>query len=386
MNPQARSGWSQHAYAAGGDPSPPSPSASYQRAPGRRTQAPGASARIAVYGATGTTGALVVKEVLRRGLSCRALGRDARALAALRDVETAACAVTALAPALTGVGLVINCAGPFCDTRRAVEDAALQAGIHVVHICGELAELTELFARDAELRAANVTVVGAAGFSSAVAELVCWLAIKGLTPPLALEVVHGAAASVPSAGSLLSYLKGAGAELGGDDDVKVVELPPPVGARAVRSAPLAEGVTLPRSLGVDDVTCFLAVGPPRAAVLKPAVFTRDPAALQRMLAWRAERGTRGPGDDERAAMAFALKATARTRSHGARTVDMVGADPYGLTALLAVQIAIDVLRSPRAGARAPLEVLDPQPALAALAHAGVRWSTRSFSTDSSRPS
>lgn len=335
--------------------------------------------RIAVYGATGTTGALVVREVVRRGFSCRALGRNRQALAALGaaiNIETVACEVTAVAPALAGVDLVINCAGPFSETRRELEDAAIQAGIHAAHISGEPSELVKLFSRDAELRAAGVTVVGAAGFSSAVVELACWLAVKDLAPPISIEIVHAAVASVPSVGSLRSYLASTDAGGAGNDEVKVVDLPAPVGPRAVRNAPSVESLTVPRSLNIESVTSFFAVGPPRTAETRPAVFMRDRDALERLLAWRDAKGARGPDDVERAAMAFVLVATASTPVGRSRTVEMVGADPYGLTALLAVQIAVDVIRAPKPGARAPLEVLDPQPALAALARAGVRWTVK----------
>ena len=73
-------------------------------------------------------------------------------------------------------------------------------------------------------------------------------------------------------------------------------------------------------------------------------------------------------------MGFAVTATTHSgHVDSSRTVAMTGHDPYGLTAIIAVQTALDVVTKPRPGARAPLEVLSPQRALAALADAGVRW-------------
>ena len=317
---------------------------------------------VAVYGATGTTGALVVSELERRGLRARPLRRDHL------DVDLAG----------AGADVVVNCAGPFSLTRVAVEDAAIRTGVDVVHVCGEPEELTALFARHSDFVSAGITVVGGAGFSSTMAELCGWLAIKGLAPPIALEIVHAASASMPSEGSLRSYLEGVDC-VDDDDDVSVIALPAPFGERTVRAVSLAEGVTLQKSLGVQRVSSWMAVGPPRAAIVRPPAFLRDRATLQRMLIVRAERGERGPSPDERAAMAFAIQATASTMTTSSgpgRVVEMAGVDPYGLTAVLAVQAAIDVAARPKPGARAPLEILDATSALSAVARAGVRWTVR----------
>src|SRR5262249_31525472 len=105
-----------------------------------------ASAKIAVFGATGHTGRFVVKEICRRGRTPVLLGRDRAKLVALSDeiggVEARIATVedaSTLVRALSGVQAVINCAGPFLDTASAIVRAALHAGVHYLDVTAEQA-------------------------------------------------------------------------------------------------------------------------------------------------------------------------------------------------------------------------------------------------------
>jgi len=133
----------------------------------------GLSKAIAVYGAGGHTGRFVVNEALRRGLRVVAIGRDAAKLPA--GVEARVAAVddpAALAEALRGCGVVINCAGPFLDTAEPVIEAALRAGSGYIDVTAEQASAEAVFERfDAPARAAGVAVIPAAGFYGGLADL-----------------------------------------------------------------------------------------------------------------------------------------------------------------------------------------------------------------------
>ena len=128
---------------------------------------------VAVYGAGGHTGRFVVNEASRCGMRVVAIGRNAARLPA--GVEARVAAVddaSALADALAGCGVVINCAGPFLDTAEQVIEAALRAGCGYVDVTAEQASAQTVFERfDARAREAGVAVIPAAGFYGGLADL-----------------------------------------------------------------------------------------------------------------------------------------------------------------------------------------------------------------------
>ncbi len=123
-----------------------------------------------LYGATGYSGGLVARELLRRGLRPVLAGRDARRTAAVAEglglahrvaaVEDA----SALAAALTGVALVVNAAGPFAHTAGPIVHACLARGVHYLDLSGEVPAVDRLSALHATARARRVMVLPSVGF------------------------------------------------------------------------------------------------------------------------------------------------------------------------------------------------------------------------------
>src|SRR5690554_4686794 len=105
--------------------------------------------RIAVYGATGFTGKLVVRELVTRVDSFIIAGRTQAKLDALAAeirashdvvVQTRQASVdyaASLDAMLDGVDVLINCAGPFCDVGLPVVAAALRNEVHYFDTTGE---------------------------------------------------------------------------------------------------------------------------------------------------------------------------------------------------------------------------------------------------------
>jgi short subunit dehydrogenase-like uncharacterized protein len=116
--------------------------------------------RIAVYGASGHTGRLVVAELVRRKLDVVLVGRS---LARLREVgpyETRVAPLGSLADAFTGCEVVINCVAPFVRYGAPVVRAAVAAGAHYLDISGEQGYIKEIFDTfGSQAQAAGVAVV-----------------------------------------------------------------------------------------------------------------------------------------------------------------------------------------------------------------------------------
>src|SRR5438045_893650 len=103
------------------------------------------SGLIAVYGATGYTGRLVVAELAEAGADLVIAGRNPDRLEALRsDLKLDAPAVSArlddpasLRDLLSDCGAVINCAGPFVLHGEPVLRAAVETRTHYLDTTGE---------------------------------------------------------------------------------------------------------------------------------------------------------------------------------------------------------------------------------------------------------
>jgi hypothetical protein len=140
---------------------------------------------VAVFGATGHTGRFVVDELLRRGLTPVAVGRDGEKLAAAgfreRGIATRWASfdnAASLAAALEGVAAVINCAGPFMDSAAPLAAAAVQGGVHYLDVSAEQPSTRATIEQfDGPARAAGVLVLPAMGFYGGLADLLATAAM-----------------------------------------------------------------------------------------------------------------------------------------------------------------------------------------------------------------
>jgi short subunit dehydrogenase-like uncharacterized protein len=129
-----------------------------------------AAGTLLVYGAAGYSGALIARRAVERGLLPVLAGRSAAPLARLAagldlphrvfSLEGAG----AIDAGLEGIGAVLHCAGPFSRTSRPMADACLRRGVHYLDITGEGVVFEALAGRDAEARAAGVTLLPGVGF------------------------------------------------------------------------------------------------------------------------------------------------------------------------------------------------------------------------------
>ena len=123
-----------------------------------------------IYGSTGYTGRLIVAEALARGLRPTLAGRNGDAVRVQADAlglnwrAAGLDDADALDRAIAGASAVLNCAGPFARTWRAVSDACLRNRVHYLDITGEIAVFEGLAARDAEARAAGIMLLPGVGF------------------------------------------------------------------------------------------------------------------------------------------------------------------------------------------------------------------------------
>jgi short subunit dehydrogenase-like uncharacterized protein len=198
---------------------------------------------VAVFGAAGHTGRFVVAELLRRGMSPIAIGRDLDRLVAHfpeKEVERRTASVDdarALDRALDGAQAVINCAGPFLDTADAIASAALRAGIHYLDVTAEQPSArTTLERHDAEARRAGVAVIPAMGFYGGLADLLVTAALGDWDAADAIDVMMGLDSWHPTGGTRLTGARNTAPRLMIAGGELVPLAPARNGSSAIRSA------------------------------------------------------------------------------------------------------------------------------------------------------
>jgi short subunit dehydrogenase-like uncharacterized protein len=341
--------------------------------------------KIAVYGANGYQGKLVVAELARRDIETVLAGRDSGRLkgaAAEVGVSGAELRVAdiddheALVSAFRGSDTVINCAGPFTRSGAKVVRAAIAAGCHHVDTSGEqlyIKSVYDTFMGDAER--AGVTVVPAATDAGVPGDLIAHLLAERLGPIDRLTTAHRiVGGGGMSRGSLRTVLEirdivqdgGLGYE-DGEWRTGTFAAPAPITfpgeshATAVMRFPLQEVVTVPRHLRVRSVQGVV------EAALSTAFST--PVAPEVI-----DNLPEGPDEQSRNAQRWTIVIDAICED-GRRARGVVqGPDTYGTTAVIAVESArlLGAVRAP-AGVRAPAQAFNPAGFLDSLAPHGVSW-------------
>lgn len=363
---------------------------------------------IAVYGASGYTGRLVVAELARRGIETMLSGRNAdklHAVAGRLGLDARVCAASlddrpALRRAIGDCAAVVNCAGPFARFGEPVVRAAIETGTHYVDTTGEQTFIRRIFEHhDDAARAAEVAVVPAMGFDYVPGDLIAHLAARGHEPLAELVIayaVEGFGATRGTLRSALEMLKG-GDVVYRDGDWQPAgtgplrasfAFPAPVGRQPVAQYPSGEVITAPRHVDTRRVTSLItsAAFAPHPALARavpaslPAVSLACRTPLRHLLGAVIDRLPEGPSEGQRRRSRFTLVALARGEDGRVGRGAVSGSDVYGLTAATAVHGA-SLLAAPgydRAGALSPASAFDAVAFLDALAEHGLSYEAGSL--------
>jgi hypothetical protein len=320
---------------------------------------------IALLGATGYTGKLVVAELVRRGLPHRLGGRNPEKLASLpSDGERFVLDVgeTARLDAfLAGATALISTVGPFIRLGMPAVEAAARNQVPYVDSTGEQQFMSEVYERFA---GATVPIVPGCGFDFVPGDLVAAVALADLGgPPTEVAVHTQTGAMLPSRGTARTAVEMADAMA---TEARVRRVPFPDGVRTAIEFPFGD-VPLARHAGAAKVVTTMVL----PAAVAP-VARRLPRLLSR-LGPVVERLPEGPPEGLRRRAKFRILAEAMGPG-GRSAVLCEGRDIYGLTARFLVGAA---QRVTGAGAMAPAEALDPEPFLQAVTgedeHGAFTW-------------
>jgi hypothetical protein len=326
---------------------------------------------IGVYGAAGHTARFVMAELLRRGHTPVALGRNESTLAAAVGTYDGAVewrvasldSPDSLDRALAGIDVVIHCAGPFLDTAEPLIQAALRTRVHYFDLTAEQGSAVSTFERfDGPAREQGILVVPAAGFYGGFGDLLATAAMHAMPRADRIEIAIALDSWWPTNGTRRTgerntiprvvFTNGRLEPLQ-SPQTKTWDFPEPFGPQDVLEVPLTETVLIARHLPVREVRNFINQTPLRD-LGNPA--TPGPVAVD-------ERG--------RSNQHFLVDVRARNGNEEHR-ITAAGRDIYAVTAPIVAEVIDRVFagRQPRAGAFALGQLVDARDVLETLAGRG----------------
>lgn len=320
-----------------------------------------ASATVLVYGAYGHTARFVLDELVNRGCQPVLAGRSSERLLSLSaDYPGLSIRTADVADAralLSGVDLVINCAGPFADTALPLAAAAVQGGIHYLDLSAEQQPVLDL-AEEFQGIAVASTLMPAAGFFGALGDLLATAAADDWTETGGLEEISVFTALDhwhPTSGTRRTGERNTGPRFKVADGNLVPiapshspgnspviwTFPAPFGACELGELGLAETICISRHVPAKRISSYLnmsALAELRDPVTPPPVATDATG---------------------RSAQRFVMEAVA-VRDGVRRTARVEGQDIYASSAPILIEAAARII-----GGEAPTGVLSPASAFSA---------------------
>lgn len=327
-----------------------------------------------IYGANGYTGELIAREAVRRGLRPVLAGRSAAAISRLGaeiglDTRSFPLEGQALAAGISGMGLVLHCAGPFSATAAPMIGACLAARAHYLDITGELSVFEFAQSRSAEARAAGVVVCPGVGFDVVPTDCLA-LALHEAMPTATHLALGFDGRSGYSRGTARTMVEGLGQGGCVREHGQLRRVPLGfrdrridfgAGAKVAMTIPWGDVSTAYYTTGIGNIEAYVPIAPRRLRALRRLNLVRPLLGLgfvQRWLKAKVDRQPPGPDANEREATPTAV--WGEVRDAGGRT--LVGrvqtANGYTVTVHGALGIVERLLgASAEAGATTPARLM-----------------------------
>ena len=230
--------------------------------------------KLMIYGATGYMGRMAAEHAAAQGLDVIVAGRNQerlRALAAQLNVSYRVFMPDALTPeTFEGVAVLLNCAGPFAQTAKALMQACISAGVDYLDITAEI-KVYELAERlGTEAAESGVMLLPGVGWDVVPTDCLAVHVARRVQAPQSIKIALQVAGSM-SRGSARSVSEIIGAGLLARVDGALVATP----AAHPRSFDFGDGVEVcaPLSFG-DLITSWHSIGIPNIFMF--VHFSGDP--------------------------------------------------------------------------------------------------------------
>lgn len=315
-----------------------------------------------IYGANGYTGALIARTAVERGLKPILAGRNSGEIQSLSTelkLEGRVFSLeesTQIKSGLTGVDLVLHCAGPFSITSAPMIKACLAVGAHYLDITGEIGVFEHAHEQDKRAAEAGIVICSGVGFDVIPTDCVA-LKLKELLPNATHLSLGFESDSGISPGTFKTMIQGLSSASSERQDGVITEFP--LGKKH-RTINFGRGPKTAMAIPWGDVsTAFYTTGIPNISTWIPMPAYKIMGA--RSLKWMrpilsnsivqatlrkwVDRSISGPDEEVRQNSRAYIWGEARNATGESRTVRIETANVYSLTVFGALAVVSRVLKT-----------------------------------------
>lgn len=312
-----------------------------------------------IYGAYGYTGELIAREAVKRGMKPVLAGRNPQKLHTLSqelNLEMRAFSIDAhTSDSLSGIDLVLHCAGPFGETSAAMIEACLAAGAHYLDITGEISVFEHTHAQHERAKRAEIVFCSGVGFDVIPTDCAA-LKLKELMPDATHLALGFESDSGISRGTYKTMIQGLGSGSAERRDSKLTAVPLGSqrrfidfgrGRRAAMGIPWGDVATAFYTTAIPNITTWVPFPQPLAAGMKLLNAFQPLLAswrLQNLLKGWAEHRVTGPDEAHRSSSPAYIWGESRNKAGVIQVVRIQTANVYDLTvygALASVRRVLD---------------------------------------------
>ena len=311
-----------------------------------------------IYGANGYTGELIAREAAKRGEKPVLAGRSAERVEPLaRELGCEARVFGLDGIDLSGVKLVLHCAGPFIHTSGPMVRACLEAGAHYLDITGEIPVYESVFAKDAEARRRGVVLLPGVGFDVVPTDCLAAMLHQRMPDATDLYLAFASRRGGISRGTMNPVIEsmGEGGTIRRNGRIERVAtvfdvrtIPFPSGPMTAMTIPWGDVSSAYRTTGIPNIRVY------RAASEKTIARTRRMARFSPLLRMtpvkrflqRLNAKNTGPNAEQRAAAHVELWGRVANARGEEATMTMRVAEGYTFTVLASLASVARVLAAP----------------------------------------
>ena len=311
---------------------------------------------ILIYGANGYTAEIIVQLALDEGAKPIIAGRSREKIAPIATRHNLPMRAFALddpnvvAQNLAGVAVVLNCAGPFTRTAKAMAEGCMKAGVHYLDITGEIEIFEALALMGEKAAAAGVMLMPGSGFDVVPSD--CLAAhLKRRMPDATSLTLAIQAIGQPSRGTATTMVenlhRGGAIRRGG----KLTLVPAVWATRDIDfgsgpvptvSIPWGDVATAWVSTRIPDIQVFMSAPAPLRAMAKASRYLgwiMGSNLVQGFLKQQINAGPAGPSAEQRQRGAAHVWGEVKNAAGQTATARLDTVEGYRLTALTAWDIA-----------------------------------------------
>ncbi|MCC5940186.1 MAG: saccharopine dehydrogenase NADP-binding domain-containing protein [Balneolaceae bacterium] len=318
--------------------------------------------KLLIFGSYGFTGNLIVERATNAGFHVILSGRDEIKLKAQAEEWNVPYKKASLDlpgeldEALTGVDVVLHCAGPFVHTWKPIADACLRNSCHYLDITGEIPVFESLRKLDKEFREKKLMAMPGAGFDVVPTDCVANYLNKSMPDATHLELAFKGLGGSISRGTAKTMVENLGSGGAIREAGKLKTVPPAYKTRKIIyqekeessvSIPWGDVSTAYASTGIENIIVYTAM--PVSIIkkmkwMKYLSFLLKTSLVKRYLKRRIDKNPPGPNADQREKGRSFIWGEVRNAKGETKQAILETVEGYRLTAEMGVVIAERVIK------------------------------------------